>query len=36
MLLCLLGLATSLADVTAAFLHAMIDEEVYVEMPRGF
>jgi hypothetical protein len=32
-----LGLASSSADVTCAFLHAPIDdEEVYLEMPRGF
>ena len=31
-----LGLATRQVDYTAAFLHAPIDEDVYVEMPRGF
>ena len=31
-----LGLATQQDDYTTAFLHAPIEEEVYVEMPRGF
>jgi hypothetical protein len=32
----ILGLATRQVDYTAAFLHAPINEDVYVEMPRGF
>ena len=31
-----LRLASRQVDYTAAFLHAPIDEDVYVEMPRGF
>ena len=31
-----LGLATQQVDYTTAFLHAPIDDEVYVDMPRGF
>jgi hypothetical protein len=31
-----MGLATKQVDYTAAFVHAPIDENVYVEMPRGF
>ena len=31
-----LGLATRQVDYTAAFLHAVLSEDVYVEMPRGF
>lgn len=32
----ILGLATKQVDYTAAFLHAPIEEEVFVECPRGF
>ena len=34
----LLGLKSKQGDVTAAFLHAKLDEgkKVYIEMPRGF
>ena len=32
----LLGLSTRQVDYTAAFLHAPIKEDVYVECPRGF
>ena len=35
-LLLQLGLATKQVDYTSAFLHAPIEEDVYVEMPRGF
>ena len=31
-----LGLASRQVDYTAAFIHAPIDEDVFVEMPRGF
>lgn len=31
-----LGLATQQVDYTTAFLHAPIDDEVYVDMPRGY
>ena len=31
-----LGLATAQVDYTAAFVQAKIDEDVYVQMPRGF
>ena len=31
-----MGLATKQVDYTAAFVHAPIKEDVYVEMPRGF
>ena len=31
-----LGLATKQVDYTSAFLHAPIEEDVYVEMPHGF
>ena len=31
-----LGLATKQVDFTAAFVHAPIDTDVYVELPRGF
>jgi hypothetical protein len=31
-----LGLATKQVDYTLAFVHAPIEEDVYVEMPRGF
>ncbi|KAG7341235.1 reverse transcriptase RNA-dependent DNA polymerase [Nitzschia inconspicua] len=31
-----LGLASQQVDYTAAFVHAPIQEEVYVQMPRGF
>jgi len=31
-----LGLSTKQVDYTTAFLHAPIEEEVYVAMPRGF
>ncbi|KAG7374494.1 reverse transcriptase RNA-dependent DNA polymerase [Nitzschia inconspicua] len=31
-----LGLASQQVDYTAAFVHAPIEEEVYVQMPRGF
>ena len=32
----ILGLYTTQVDYTAAFVHADIDTEVYIEMPRGF
>ena len=34
----MLGLATAQADITAAFLHASLEEgeEIYVDMPQGF
>jgi len=32
----ILGLDTKLVDYTCAFLHALIAEDVYVHMPRGF
>jgi hypothetical protein len=35
-LLLVLGLATRQVDYTAAFLHATIDKDVNVEMPRSF
>ena len=31
-----IGLATKQLDYTAAFVHAPINEDVYVEMPQGF
>ena len=31
-----IGLATKQVDYTAAFVHAPINEDVYVEMPQGF
>ena len=31
-----MGLQTKQVDYTAAFVHAPLDEDVYVEMPRGF
>jgi hypothetical protein len=31
-----MGLATKQVDYTAAFVHAPIDKNVYVEMPQGF
>ena len=34
-LTCVLGLATTQVDYTAAFVQAKIDEDVYVAMPRG-
>lgn len=35
-LMCMLDLKSYSADVSCAFLHSDIDDEVYVEMPRGF
>jgi hypothetical protein len=32
----ILGLSTHQVDYTAAFVHAPMDEDVYVDMPRGF
>ena len=32
----ILGLATQQVDYTATFIHAPIDEEIFLEMPRGF
>jgi hypothetical protein len=32
----ILGLSTHQVDYTAAFIHAPINEDVYVDMPRGF
>jgi hypothetical protein len=31
-----MGLATKQGDYMAVFVHAPIDEDVYVEMPQGF
>jgi len=32
----ILGLSTHQVDYTAAFVHAPMEEDVYVDMPRGF
>jgi hypothetical protein len=32
----ILGLSTRQVDYTAAFVHAPVDEDMYIEMPRGF
>jgi hypothetical protein len=35
-LIAILGLSTHQVDYTASFIHAPIDEDLYVDMPRGF